>query len=273
MRPDERGSHGVAVLSSGSAPGFVWAALAESPGPARLLGSFPAACYLRLRSGAVIAVLSADAVQLPIGLTLPWRESQLGLRSVGAATVCAGDPPELRLGRLRITLTGTRDAALPHCGRPVQLAGPPDGGGPAWTQLERLWPGEPFDDPAGAVGRLLGSGPGLTPAGDDLLCGALAASALFGIPGTALADAVLGRLAGSDLATTSLSRQLLLRAVAGDGLPELGQLGRALCQPDPAVSRPAWQRVLRIGHSSGAALGLGLLAGARHAAAMRTAAA
>lgn len=264
----------MAVLSSGSAPEFVWAALAASPGPARLLGSFPAACYLRLRSGVVIAVLSSDAVQLPIGLTLPWRASQLDLRSVTdqPAAVCPGKPPELRLGRLHITLTGNRDAALSGCGRPVQLAGPPDGGGPAWVQLERLWAGEPFQDPAGSVDRLLGRGPGLTPAGDDLLCGALAATVLFGIPGTDLAEAVLGRLAGSELATTSLSRQLLLRAVAGDGLPELRQLGQALCQLDPAASGPAWQRLLRIGHSSGAALGLGLLAGARHAAAIPAAA-
>ncbi len=266
----------MAVLSSGSAPGFVWSALADSPGPARLLGTFPTACYLRLRSGAVIAVLSADAVQLPIGLTLPWRSSQFDLPSAvlagQPAVACPADPPVLRLGRLRLTLAGRRDATLPRCGRPVQLAGPPDGG-PAWAELARWCPADPFDDPVGAVGRLLGRGPGLTPAGDDLLCGALAATALFGLPGTALAAAVLDRLASSDRATTSLSRQLLLRAAAGDGLPELRELGRTLCLPDPAASRPAWRRLLRIGHSSGAALGLGLLAGARRAAATRPAAA
>jgi hypothetical protein len=134
--------------------------------------------------------------------------------------------------------------------------------------LPEVWPDESFgpdlfDDPVGAVARLLGRGPGLTPAGDDLLCGALAATVLFGVPRPDLARAVVARLAGSELATTSLSRQLLLRAVAGDGLPELRLLAEAMCRPDPHPVERAWQRLLRIGHSSGAALAAGLLAGAR----------
>lgn len=262
----------MAVLSSGGATGFVRAALAASAGPARLLGSFPTACYLQLDSGAVIAVLTADAVQLPIGLTLPWPSDRLDLRSVvrdsGDAVVRSGEPPELRLGRLRVAVTGRRDARLRYCGRP------------AWffeaLALSDVWSdgSELFGrDPVAAVAGLLGRGPGLTPAGDDLLCGALAATRLFGIPGNRLAGAVRDRLAGSGLITTSLSRQLLLRALAGDGLPELLQLAQAMCSPvSPDQVAPACRRLLRIGHSSGAALATGLLAGARYAAA-RTAAA
>jgi hypothetical protein len=250
----------VSVLSSGLAPPFVHAALV--PGPARLLGSFPTAGYLQLGSGTVIAVLTSDAVQLPIGVTLPWSSSELDLPGlIGPGVVASG--PELRLGRLRIAVRGRREAALRYCGRPVQLTGPV--GFEVWDALD-LDRADPFGDPTAAVGRLLGRGPGLTPAGDDLLCGALAASVLFGIEACGLAEAVRNRLADLDGGTTSLSRQLLLRAAAGDGLPELQQLGRALCQLDPVPVEAAWRRLLAIGHSSGAALGAGLLAGARQAA-------
>lgn len=255
------------VLSSGVAPRFVHAALAGSPGPARLLGSFPTAGYLQLGSGTVIAVLTSDAVQLPIGVMLPWSSSELDLLALVRAGTAAGGYPELRLGRLRIAVRGERNAALIRCGRPVQLE---CGSADAFDGLD---PVDPFDDPAMAVGRLLGRGPGLTPAGDDLLCGALAATVLFGIEDCRLAEAVRHRLAESDRATTSLSGQLLRRALAGDGLPELQQLGEALCQPDPLPCRTAWRQLLAIGHSSGAALGAGLLAGARHAAATRPVAA
>ncbi|HEU5269796.1 MAG TPA: DUF2877 domain-containing protein [Jatrophihabitans sp.] len=258
------------VLSTGNATGFVRSALADSPGPARLLGSFPTACYLRLGSGAVVAVLTADAVQLPIGVTLPWPSSRLDLRTVGPVGAVVR-PDEIRLGRLRVAVTGRRDAALRYCGRPVRL--PADA-----TGLPDLF-GDPdpladpdlagaldlFSDPAGAVAALLGRGPGLTPAGDDLLCGALAATVLFGLSGAGLRRAVLDRLAGSEGVTTGLSRQLLLSAVAGDGLPELQSLGAAICRPDLEPVERAWRRLLRIGHSSGTALAAGLLAGARHA--------
>jgi len=247
----------VAVLSSGSATGFVRAALAGSPGPARLLGSFPTVCYLELGSGAVIAVLTSDAVQLPIGLTLPWPSSGLDLPSLVRGGQPAVRPGELRLGRLRVAVTGLRDARLRYCGRPVEFPAVPD--------LRSVLPDgplDPFGDPIAAAAGLLGRGPGLTPAGDDLLCGALAAGVLFGIPGNRLAEAVRARLAGP-LITTGLSRQLLLRALAGDGLPELQRLAEAMCSQDGVEQ--ACRRLLRIGHSSGAALAAGLLAGARQA--------
>jgi hypothetical protein len=259
----------VTVLSSGVAPRFVHAALAGAPGPVNLLGSFPTAGYLQLGSGAVIAVLTSDAVQLPIGVTLPWSSSELELPALlRSGVVRPGRCPELRLGRFRITVSGERNTSLVHCGRPVQLE---SGAGPRipLDDLDRI---DPFEDPKAAVDRLLGRGPGLTPAGDDLLCGALAATVLFGIDDHRLAEAVRRRLAGSHRATTGLSGQLLLRALAGDGPPELQHLGRTMCQPDPLPCQAAWRRLLAIGHSSGAALGAGLLAGARHAAAAQVAA-
>ncbi|HTZ42622.1 MAG TPA: DUF2877 domain-containing protein [Jatrophihabitans sp.] len=273
------------VLCSGTATGFASAALAAADGPAEVLGSFPTACYLRLASGTVVALLSRDAVQLPIGVTLPWSSAELPLDAPAGPSSVAGG--ELWLGRLRVTVTGRRDPALAHCGRPVQLPGQPAGPdrlGPDPVELDmfgvgpfgvgpsRVGPVEvgpfglgPFSlAPAEAVAWLLGRGPGLTPAGDDLLCGALAAQVLFGLPDTGLAAAVTARLTAPG-ATTALSRQLLLRAVAGDGLPELQEAGRAICRPEPDPLRRAWARLLRIGHSSGAALAAGLLAGARHA--------
>jgi len=239
----------VTVLSSATAPGFVLAELARGAGPAELIGQFRTACYLRLRTGAVVAVLTADAVRLPIGLVLPWTSGQLPLdRFTGPARAVAGG---LTVGSLRVTVTERHSAALAYCGRPV-------------AALPEL--ADPFTSADAAVAGLLGRGSGLTPAGDDLLCGVLAAGPLFGADVSELAAAVRDRLAENRV-TTSLSRQLLLRAAAGDGVPQLQRLGHALCsasqgQPDRAELAAAWRQVTEIGHSSGVALGTGLLVGA-----------
>jgi hypothetical protein len=64
------------------------------------------------------------------------------------------------------------------------------------------------------LGALPGRGPGLTPLGDDILVGYLAAAALSGASGSAIACA-----AGAARRTTALSRTLLLLAARG-ALPE-----------------------------------------------------
>lgn len=213
--------------------------------PARVLGAFPTACYLEPASGGVLALLTADAVQLPIGLSLPCSSTEFPLqRLLGEATVGGG---LVRLGGLEIVAGATRSAGLRPSGRPRVPA----------------WPSPLFDDPVPAVAQRLGRGPGLTPAGDDELCGALAAITLFGIAGSTLPAAVVQRLSDGSSATTSLSRALLERAVAGEGLPQLQAVADALCGRGDAAQ--AWRELQRIGHSSGPALAAGLLAGARHA--------
>jgi hypothetical protein len=101
------------------------------------------------------------------------------------------------------------------------------------------------------VDRLVGLGPGLTPYGDDVLCGWLAVHRAAGIV-TDEVDARVRALAGR---TTLLSATLLDCAVRGEVVPAFGAWLVALGTPHELVAADA---VLAVGASSGA----GLLAGA-----------
>ena len=95
---------------------------------------------------------------------------------------------------------------------------------------------------------LVGLGPGLTPAGDDLLCGALVA--LYAIGQVALARdlyAGIGEVAG--LATSPLAAACL--KAAGDGLSSEPLHATIIALlTNQSVARPL-QAVARIGHTSG----------------------
>jgi hypothetical protein len=105
---------------------------------------------------------------------------------------------------------------------------------------------------ADAVRRLVGRGDGLTPLGDDVVCGWLATHRAAGVPTPDVDRAVR---AHSDR-TTLLSATLLDCALHGEVLPELGAWLAALGTPaEPGAAAD----LLSVGGSSGA----GLLAGAR----------
>ncbi|HEX6878121.1 MAG TPA: DUF2877 domain-containing protein [Nocardioidaceae bacterium] len=105
---------------------------------------------------------------------------------------------------------------------------------------------------------LIGSGPGLTPSGDDLVAGALVA-------GHATADPRFPRWRTATLATlgaastTVVSRSLLHHACDGYATLELADFVDAVCAGRDAAS--ATSRLLAVGHTSGTAL----LHGALHA--------
>lgn len=103
---------------------------------------------------------------------------------------------------------------------------------------------------ASAGARLIGRGGGLTPEGDDLVCGVAAVIAVGDWPG-ALREAWLGALIGADLRrrTTALSATLLELAVGGMGPEPL----QALVAGDPT----ALARLEAIGHSTGRAMARG----------------
>ena len=98
-----------------------------------------------------------------------------------------------------------------------------------------------------AVAGLVGRGPGLTPAGDDALAGALLVAHALGA-GTDLADAVRARLH----ATTAVSAALLDAAADGYAArPVVTLVDAAVANRPDAVAR-ALPAVLAIGHTSGA---------------------
>jgi hypothetical protein len=101
---------------------------------------------------------------------------------------------------------------------------------------------------------LVGSGDGLTPYGDDVVCGYLAAHRAVGRTTTEL-DAEVTRLLPR---TTLLSATLIECALRGEVLPEVADLLAAWGTP---AARDAEAALLRVGSSSGA----GLLEGARMA--------
>ncbi len=103
---------------------------------------------------------------------------------------------------------------------------------------------------------LIGGGPGLTPAGDDVVAGALAACALFD-SGSRHRDIGL-LLAHANLATTSLSAALLRCAARGQVVPQAAELLRAL--GSGAAIAPALGHLRAVGSTSGTALAVGLVA-------------
>lgn len=103
---------------------------------------------------------------------------------------------------------------------------------------------------------LLGAGPGLTPAGDDVLAGALVAA-------HATADPRLPRWARQTRAlltrarTTAVSRAMLHHALDGYASPELARFVSAVCRVHDVEEARAG--LLDVGHTSGAALMVGVL--------------
>ena len=105
---------------------------------------------------------------------------------------------------------------------------------------------QPMNEPA-PLG-LLGLGPGLTPSGDDLLCGALVA--LHAIGKVDAARDLHGAIAGAaDLATSPLSAAFLRAAAVGQSSESLHEIIILLLE-NQSVSRPL-EAVARIGHTSG----------------------
>src|SRR5699024_4313114 len=113
-----------------------------------------------------------------------------------------------------------------------------------------------------AIDGLIGLGSGLTPLGDDVVCGWLATLVAASHH---CADLVSGPLLETvDNRTTKLSATLLRRAVAGDVVAQFTDLIHALARaPHPSESSPqdvnaAVRALTAIGHTSGAGLTLGL---------------
>jgi len=111
-----------------------------------------------------------------------------------------------------------------------------------------------------AAASLVGLGPGLTPSGDDVLCGFLLARQCFAGPAGPADRAVREVAAAPGARTTSVSASQLGLAAAGLFGEALLDVARSL-EADGAALRAALGRCLCVGSTSGADGLLGLVAG------------
>ncbi|MBN1092557.1 DUF2877 domain-containing protein [Blastococcus sp. TML/M2B] len=205
---------------------------------ARIVASTPTGVYLHVpgeRDGDVVAVLTSDAARLPLGCVL-FRPSTgrplvspTAAAEVGGGRIVVGDlavsaaawwDPRPRLPsarpallpegvrQLRTTLYGE---GVPHSA--FALPGLPTGPGGPLAALRGAVRRADLDAALRTATRLIGVGPGLTPAGDDVMAGTIAGLVLLGHPAAPRFAAGVTALAACR--TTELSRALLRHAAAG----------------------------------------------------------
>ena len=248
---------------------------------ARVLMTAPAAVYLSLpgdRGGDVVGVLTSDAARLPLGCVL-FRPSNgrplVALPSgapaeVGGGRIVVGDlavsaaawwNPRPRLPSLHPALLpeGVRQLRNTLYGEGVPhsafcLPGLPTGPGGPLAALRGAVRRADLDAALRTATRLIGLGPGLTPAGDDVMAGTIAGLVLLGHPAAERFAAGVYSLAAGR--TTELSRALLRHAAGGRVSGEYAAVLHALVGERPLA--PAVATLLNTGSTSGRAMALGL---------------
>ncbi|RBY93420.1 DUF2877 domain-containing protein [Blastococcus sp. TF02-8] len=250
--------------------------------PARVLLAVPTAVYLHVpgdrAGGDVVGILTGDAPRLPLGCVL-FRPSN------GRPLVALppGSPAEVGGGRIaagdlavsaaawwdpRPRLPGDRPALLPEGVRQLRntlygegvphssftLPGLPTGPGGPLAALRGAVRRADLEAALRTATRLIGLGPGLVPAGDDVMAGTIAGLVLLGHPAAErFATGVCSLAAGR---TTELSAALLRHAAAGRVSAEYAAVLRGLVGERPL--EPAVDRLLAGGATSGRAVALGL---------------
>jgi hypothetical protein len=228
-----------------------------------VVGSSRFAAYLTLARTPddpnVIALLAPGAVRLPIGMCLP--DGSLppagSTAMVGGGSVrCSGVAwrvarwwdPRPRIERWSLVRGGDRLLQI-ALGEPASSFGLPSAEGiEVAGALAR-------GDPRPAAG-VIGRGPGLTPAGDDVVAGALAVLDLTGRLDHSIWPVLEARAVTH---TTTLSAGLLAAARDGGVIPQAGRLLAALaagCRPE--ALRDAAVRLFAVGSTSGRDLCLGM---------------
>jgi hypothetical protein len=268
--------------------------VAAPAGAARLLGGAPrlvrvvalttTAAYLATGDPAVPALClgTREAVRLPCSLVFSaagpdgpfagWRVGQTGVAGDGGVRVggrwwrvarwwrpARSGPIDAAPGALSAAA-----AALARLPDPLDA----DAGMAAERLVAALRAGA---DPRPAVHGLLGRGPGLTPLGDDVLAGALVTVRTFA--GGSAAPLTAAVAVAAPTRTTLVSAALLAHAARGECVTALAGLLGAVAQGAAGADLArAAAAVTAIGHTSGAGLVRGVLAGLA-VAAPRTAAA
>jgi hypothetical protein len=134
---------------------------------------------------------------------------------------------------------------------------------------DALRDGGPNEALGGPVHGLVGLGAGLTPGGDDVLAGLMTALHAGGCVDTArlVADRALD---GVRDRTTELSADLLRLAAAGHACLEALAVLRAIHRSDRRPLDRTIDRLLSVGHTSGADLATGMAIGLRYTMAVRS---
>jgi hypothetical protein len=228
-------------------------AVLARPGRGRVLAVYRRAAYVRLGGegqgggeGEVVALADASVPAGPLHLRCtplpPLREGLAvatdGVRLAGAGWALRVEGPVWR-------------GALPD---PEALDGEVEPGEPAVTvgpDLADLVRAGRIEGLAAAVG---GRGPGLTPAGDDLLAGVLVVARLcWGPAAEPRLDAV-----ARDVATTGIARAFLVQAARGRCIAPVHDWLVAVAAGRADDAARARARLLAVGASSGAHLAAGL---------------
>jgi hypothetical protein len=187
-------------------------------------------------------ILHIGSIVLDATRAEPWRPaswpSARGPESVARALrrlerVAAEQAPVDGLARLVLGATGDRSSALERAALPG-------------VQRLRAWLTADAPPPV----DLLGLGPGLTPSGDDVLCGMLVALHAVGHAG--MAAELYGALAvAAPMATSPISAAFLRAAAEGLGCEALHAAIAAVLEGE-AEAVSDWAEALgRIGHTSG----------------------
>jgi len=185
--------------------------------------------------GWCVGIVDEHATQVPCALGS--RADNLAALGAGPGYLRAG---VLHLSGVPVVIGRLREVGVPALRLP-QTAPKPE-------------PVAPLD--AETVTGLVGAGDGLTPRGDDVLCGWLALHRAGGVATPTIDEAVRKRMQH----TTLLSATMLDCALHGEVLPQVAAYVLAIGTPAEAVAE---RDLLAVGHSTGA----GLLEGARWAAA------
>jgi len=261
--------------------------------PLRIHSVFHAALNVTLPDGEFLTLLSAEADDLPRSVRLASAEDFLSLGlSPGDGGVFTLDEIVLDLsgggGRLRVDCAGALrlaaqsapplqgegkhwraglarlEALQAHAATDLRAATLLSGARPLGAMGERLTQAAfdlgrgvqagRFDAMRGAAARLVGLGPGLTPAGDDFLCGFAAAGHCRRAGGlacgrllTSLAEAVQDVIRQ----TTDISASFLRDALAGRVSRPLAALAEACSGAPGSDLGGALLHLAAVGHSSG----------------------
>lgn len=252
-----------------AAPARVAAALHGATRTAPVVHAGEDATYVEL-DGTVLGVLSVRATAVPCGLRT--TEQRLPKEISQARTGVLGGG-RLRLDSVDVVCTRIVTTHLisqaPHTGvrSSARLAAALEALPQVEARLDAVRAELPADALADlavgedtAVAPLLGRGSGLTPVGDDVLCGWLATRIATGTEPEPIRSSALGLATGR---TTSLSTTLLACAGRGEVIPEFRRLLLLLTDHgDRGFDRrleAELTALVRVGHTSGVGLLLGTL--------------